>query len=629
VLYGLFLVLGLGSAGCVEWKDEGKGPKLVPGIGSANFEAPHVLATAILIVNDGAGRAEDVQIDSVILSGATLTAPASLPVGLGSIAPDGSSTLIANFTDPLAGPDASYEVIVAGTYKEHGGRSKFVVKESVRTSPDSPGSSVASTGVTAVQIVNGAHFPPQKPCCPDEMNEGQRARTVPDGPFRPLTPSQESAVQPAPHGSGGSASISFPVNSPVGISSSTVAEPSGASGGGVVFETENWFASYSIDGGSTFTKLDPTTIFPQSDGGFCCDQVVQYAPSIDRFIWVLQYGQSKLPTDTTTNNGPNRYRVAYASPATVKSSGGTSWTYFDLTSTTLIGTNNNTWLDYPDTAVGSNSFYLSADDVNNGGHVVVRVSLSDIQSSSTINFSYTKPSDSAVAYGGHLCQNTGNEVFWAGHNSNSSIRIFNWPESSNTYNWNGISVGSWPQTNSSNLMTSTTPDSQDWLNKLSGFPGNAVLGIARGSVGRDSKQGNYLYFAWTGAIGSGFKQPQVQWIALDRNNSFALVSQQQVWNSAYAFAYPAFGVNSQNEIGMSLEWGGGGNYENHVAGFWGDYVVYATTNSSIGTKRFGDYVTIRQNSADTSKFDAFGYGLDATTPPGGTTVYVHNNIFSR
>jgi len=102
-----------------------------------------------------------------------------------------------------------------------------------------------------------------------------------------------------------------------------------------------------------------------------------------------------------------------------------------------------------------------------------------------------------------------------------------------------------------------------------------------------------------------------------------------VWNPNYAYGYPAFGVNSNNQLGMSLEWGGGGNYENHVAGFWGDYVVYATTNSSVGSVRFGDYVSIRQNTADTTKFDAFGYGVDQSSPPGNPTSDVHYVVFGR
>src|SRR5439155_17156728 len=79
----------------------------------------------------------------------------------------------------------------------------------------------------------------------------------------------------------------FAFENPVAL---VVAEPSGgANGGGVVFMTANQFAAYSTDGGATFTQLDPTTIFPEDDGGFCCDQIVQYVPSIDRFIWLLQY----------------------------------------------------------------------------------------------------------------------------------------------------------------------------------------------------------------------------------------------------------------------------------------------------------------------------------------------------
>ena len=69
---------------------------------------------------------------------------------------------------------------------------------------------------------------------------------------------------------------------------------------------------------------------------------------------------------------------------------------------------------------------------------MIRVPLSDIKNNGTINWRFTTPSDSATAYGGHLTQNTGNEVFWAGHNSNSSVRVFNWPESSTSYAWQDV-----------------------------------------------------------------------------------------------------------------------------------------------------------------------------------------------
>ena len=122
------------------------------------------------------------------------------------------------------------------------------------------------------------------------------------------------------------AAVKFDANNPVGItgaglgcsgdSAAACAEPSGASGNGVIFVSANWRVAFSTDGGSTFKILDPTTIFPNDAVGFCCDQVIQYAPSIDRFIWLLQ---------------GTGYRLAVASPADIKNSNGTAWTYWNLT----------------------------------------------------------------------------------------------------------------------------------------------------------------------------------------------------------------------------------------------------------------------------------------------------------
>jgi hypothetical protein len=93
------------------------------------------------------------------------------------------------------------------------------------------------------------------------------------------------------------ATVKFNTNNSVGItgaglncsgdSAAACAEPSGASGNGVIFVSANWRVAFSTDGGSTFKVLDPTTIFPNDAVGFCCDQIIQYAPSIDRFIWLL------------------------------------------------------------------------------------------------------------------------------------------------------------------------------------------------------------------------------------------------------------------------------------------------------------------------------------------------------
>ena len=104
----------------------------------------------------------------------------------------------------------------------------------------------------------------------------------------------------------------------------------------MVFMTFNWRAAYSTNNGASFTQLDPTTIFPNGDdGGFCCDQIVQYASSINRILWLLQYSTA---TDKK-GNVRNRYRLAVASPEDIKKSNGTAWTYWDFT-TTQVGISN-------------------------------------------------------------------------------------------------------------------------------------------------------------------------------------------------------------------------------------------------------------------------------------------------
>ncbi len=344
--------------------------------------------------------------------------------------------------------------------------------------------------------------------------------------------------------------------------------------------------------------------------------MVLYAPSIDRILWLMQYGQKN-------SSGESLYRLAAASPADLKSSNATAWTYWDFTST-QIGKPNE-FLDYPDMSLGDNSLYFSFDEVNSGGRVIVRIPLSEIQTSSTIHWRYTANTDSPMAYGGHLTQDPRDEIFWAGANNTSSMRVFNWPENSNDYSWRDVNIGSWQN----HALSSSTPDSQDWLTKLQNFPGNAITGSAR--IGRKGdRRSDQIWFAWTASSGGNFRQAQVQWIALDPANNFSLVRQQQIWNSAYAFAYPALAANSDGEIGLSLEYGGPNDYENHVAGFWGDFILYRTTSSDVGVTRYGDYVSIRADSDRPRRFQAYGYGLHTSPPPGGGAQNdTHFIVFGR
>ena len=587
-----------------------------PGVSLQNAST---LLSAFALVNNGTHEKRNVKITSILLPGGNVIIPASLPLDLGTLDPGGSITIDVDFSGGPFVPASSYPLVLRGTYSIGHKSQCFKVNGNLFIPPAAPGSAPVQTTTAGSSTVTGAPFPPQPPAFDDDVNTA--GWTVPTAPFVPGIPTPLLTLpQKAPIGD--PPAINFLVNNDWGIGQSGTAEPSGASGGGVVFVTSNWFAAYSTDGGSTFKQLNPTMIFPADAVGFCCDQVVQYVPQIDRFVWLLQ---------------GNGNRIAVASPATIISSKGTAWTYWNLTPD-IFGQAGASF-DYPDMAVGSNSVYMSWNvSGSNGGHLVARTSTAGLQAGGTIEIDYTSPGDSGNAWGGHLSQDTGDEIFWAGHNSNSQMRIYSLKEGSNTYYWQDVNISSWAN---NTPLTSNTPDGQNWINFLfnpttqnpgGGFPLNAVLGLTRDFS-------NHVWFAWSAGTDNNFPRPHVEMVTLnaDANEppNLSVNQQVQIWNSTYTFAYPALALNACSaEIGFSLEGGGDGNYENHLVGFWGDFVAYITTESNVGSTRFGDYVTIRQAPPTQDNpgnlFDAFGYGINAVPPPGtGGQSDPHYVLFGR
>jgi len=394
-----------------------------------------------------------------------------------------------------------------------------------------------------------------------------------------------------------------------------------AQDGQTVLETGNWksFGAVSTNGGATFSLLDPTTIFPsgpafgtvngrrvQLDGGMCCDQVVQYVPQINRFIWLMQFNGTCGGTC-----GTNKERIAAASPDVVAHGG--TWTYWDLTSATYSLPSATPSMDYPDLAVGTNDLYVSFDNVG-VGLLVSRIPLSQIAAGSSITIGYTTPTDSATAYGGHLTQNVRDTAYWAGQVDNKTMRIFSMKDSDNVYHWRDIAINSWCNGDRS----SDDPNGTNWLSFS--FPGNAVLG----STLRPLRSGNELWFAWdsghamaSGTPGRcGFPQTQIQ-IEVLRVSDYHALDQMQVWNRTTAFAYPSLASDPAGDVAMSVGYGGGGNFADHAVGFWGDFVVYTTTAGDDSITRFGDFETVRRSWPETNLFSAAGYSTRTASKTNG------------
>ncbi len=371
-----------------------------------------------------------------------------------------------------------------------------------------------------------------------------------------------------------------------------------------MFATANTFAALSKDDGATFTQMSFSGI-PGFTGSICCDQVAVFVPKINRFVWTM------LMRNIPGQSGRVTVRLMAASPEDLRKSGGQSgWTIWEFTPD-IFGFKGPGSFDFPGLAVGDKVLYLNFDGF--GGFLVCRILLSEIKAGGTLHFRFTDPTDSPGAELGHVTENPGDEVFWAQNNSNSQVRVFNWAENSDDFRFRDVDIASWP--NDPSKLTSKTPDGKDWLSSTS--PGRI-----RGAARFKNSKTDEVWFAWTASRGNSFKQAHVHWIKLDPGHNFKILKQGNVFNDDFAFALPALATNARGELGMSLEAGGGGTFENHVVGFQGDQSLHRTTNSSVGLTRFGDYVTIHQDQKNPERFDAFGYGME----PMPTTHFV---IFGR
>lgn len=595
---------------------------LAMGTPRLGFTGASTLGAVLSIMNNGAAAAQTVKVQSIRLNSAWPLSPASFPLTLDNVVQGRPTILQTAFEGSHFSAHRGYLLEVKGKYLAGGKWRPFTMVQTVSVPPSAPGSATVQSAVVEPNATSGQPFPHADVVIPSEVNSpppvvpigSQTGNMTPAGPQTSIqflsttsggsgagtaaalprasqrTPGVMRAAASMPFQ--GSNDLVFVQNTSFGGPGGQPNDPSGASGGTAfngpqtVFATGNTYAAFSSNGGNTFTQLDPTKIFPNNfDGGLCCDQVVHYSSGVNRFFWLMQFRAGA--------NGQNRLRLASASPEALIASGGTAWTYWDLTSA-LFNLGNN-MMDYPDLAVGNNFLYVSVDATNVDGLLVMRIPLTELRDSLTIHISYTNPADSTTAYGFHLVQNAGDEIFWPGHPNNNQLRIFSWQENSNSYFWRDVNLNPYPVGNYASLG----PNGSDWLASLfSGGPGGTrVFNLA----GTDE-----IWFQWMAGRGGGFPQPHIQ-LARIRHSDFSLIEQTQIWNATIAFGYASITTSANGLIGLSLAFGGGGYYGSPAVGIVGDGIVYAPCVSGGNAFRYGDYTTIREAYPNGALFSAVGY----------------------
>jgi hypothetical protein len=382
---------------------------------------------------------------------------------------------------------------------------------------------------------------------------------------------------------------------------STVNEPTAAASGNNIFVTGNWFASQSTDGGGNWSLVNPFTRFPSAAGGFCCDQIVLYEPSRDIWIWILQY---------VKQNRTNIFRVAVCRGASFG-----SWYYWDFTPTALNASWTDMWFDYPDAAVSSNHLYITFNAFSDAGSwlraFAFKLPLNTLRDATSLAYQWW----STTTHGSlRLTQGATSSMYFASHNAGRQLRVFGWPDGSNSIGVIDVTVSAW----SAGPYSAPGPGGAEWLGRIdSRITGAWVTGTRAG-------------FLWTAAARTGRPLPYVKGALVDTTTR-TLVEEPEIWNDSSAFAYPAACPNAAGVIGVSLFFGGGTRHPAHVVGFrdgaeWRLVITRAGTNGPPGGA-WGDYLSCRRYAPGSSEWVASGFTLQGGTDRRNVEPqYVHFGI---
>lgn len=368
-------------------------------------------------------------------------------------------------------------------------------------------------------------------------------------------------------------------------------EPSLAANGRAIFYTGNVYAAVSPDAGQTFQFINPSDNFPAVNGGFCCDQITYYDRTRGALFWLLQYW-----ADANTNT--QRLAVANSQANIVNN----NFYWWDWSPSDFGFPATGYWMDFPDLAVSANFLYLTSNVFRIGSGststaVIARFPLNELSQGIGFGYSWYTSSDRPSLRCTHGATSV---MYFATHNSNTSMRIHRWPESSGTISWDDVGHSAYPNTGTA---AAPGPDGRDWAGRndsriLGGYLAGGVLG-----------------FMWGAPQGGGFPFPQ-SWLLRFRESDRALLSEEQFWSSGFAMLYPSVHPNDRGEIAGTIAFGGGSSYPNTAA--WisddglrpGTIFPFTDGNSGPSANIWGDYLSTRRHVQYGNTWVGSGFALN-------------------
>lgn len=609
------------------------------------------VSLSIPLANEGNTTASNVSITGMSAGGGSYVGPASFAYSAGSIAPDQVQQLNAIFSS-LDGTKP-FPLTITGTYGFVGAVCPFQVQATVNPPPPGNGGTPKSTATVPSFTADTASFahppitpPNREPNAESEwmppLGEPRRLFAVEPGASA-LDRVKAFSPRESPPDASSPSEVLFFRNANGGSYGGLPPDPSaaGAASNGFAMISANTAVSYSKDYGKTFTTVnltkangfsDPlrptrTDFFPEVDGGLCCDQVLQYVPSQNLIVWLLQYWSPNINVGGLAQKGQNRLRIAWATPEAAAANFLGAWRWFDISPATLGDSVATDWMDYPDLSFSKDWLYISVDHglwnagKDSSGNVIgqrvytnrrwfVRASLANMASNAgSINLVYYEANKNGLVKA-HFAHSAPDAMYFAALPDTSTLSVFVDPDASpDIPTPKDVKISSYCPTSATSSCdySVNAPDGLNWNVAPHGVLGatyvapSAPLCPPNQSCDPAPK---YVYFAFDGSRDNGIGRayPYVRVEKIKVNGSASLVSELDIWNSAYAFATP--GLNSHpglsvDEVAISLAVGGGVRYADNAVGFLGDFVVYATTGSNAtesdgsSNVRYGDYFNVR------------------------------------
>ena len=314
-------------------------------------------------------------------------------------------------------------------------------------------------------------------------------------------------------------------------------------------------------------------------------------PGTNTIFWLQQFiPNSFSPPSSTT--GTQRINDD-------QNSDGTWDCAYDI-NTTLVGLPTSTWFDFPDLTVSSNFLYHSSNAFTYGwnwaGGYVGRYPLAELAACTTplTIDAFTSGSGSF-----RLSRGADETMYFAAHQSSSSLRIWTWPDSDATPTATTKSISPW----ATGSYSCPGPDGRNWCGRHDGR-------IQAGFI-----TGNAVGFIWTPSQGGGFPFPYMRESTFDTGNNLAVLDEIDIWNPSLAFMYPSASVNAAGQIGGTVMWGGGDTHYASCSAWMADsptqedLVPLAHATSIAGTVgpqngdgRSGDYTLSEVYYPDDTQF---------------------------